>query len=120
MNKNNIFNFPRVADLYNRQNRVEDPFGDSCFCCHVDIAYQTMNIIITKGPFKCYVTLFFWKVDPHPPPRSANNIEHHTFVTLFSRKSDTPPPYLRYVTLERPLKQCYFYNIYCSWFQESQ
>ena len=37
-----------------------------------------------------YVTLFFWKLDPHPPPRNANNIEHYTFVTLFSRKSDTP------------------------------
>ena len=42
------------------------------------------------GPFKCYVTLFFWKLDP--PPRNANNIEHYTFVMLFSRKSDTPPP----------------------------
>ena len=56
-----------------------------------------------KGPFKCYVTLFFWKLDPHPPPRNANNIEHYTFVTLFSRKSDTPHPHLRYVTLEWPL-----------------
>ena len=55
-----------------------------------------------KGPFKCYVTLFFWKLDPHPPPRSANNIEHYTFVTLFSRKSDTPHPHLHYVTLEWP------------------
>ena len=55
------------------------------------------------GPFKWYVTLFFWKLDPHPPPRNANNIEHYTFVTLFSRKSDTPHPHLRYVTLEWPL-----------------
>ena len=55
-----------------------------------------------QGPFKCYVTLFFWKLDPHPPPRNANNIEHYTFVTLFSRKSDTPHPHLRYVTLEWP------------------
>ena len=46
----------------------------------------------SKGPFKCYVTLFFWKLDPHPPPRNANNTEHYTFVTLFSRKSDTLPP----------------------------
>ena len=38
-----------------------------------------------------------------PPPRNANNIEHYTFVTLFSRKSDTPHPHLRYVTLEWPL-----------------
>ena len=56
-----------------------------------------------KGPFKCYITLFFWKLDPHPPPRNANNIEHYTFVTLFSRKSDTPHPHLHYVTLEWPL-----------------
>ena len=46
----------------------------------------------TKGPFKCYVTLLFWKLDPHPPPRNANNTEHYTFVTLFSRNSDTLPP----------------------------
>ena len=32
-----------------------------------------------KGPFKCYLTLFSWKLDPDPPPRNANNIEHYTF-----------------------------------------
>ena len=42
-------------------------------------------------------------LDSHPPPRNANNIEHYTFVTLFSRKSDPPPPHLHYVTLEWPL-----------------
>ena len=42
-------------------------------------------------------------MDPHPPPRNANNIEHYTFVTLFPGKSDTPHPHLRYVTLEWPL-----------------
>ena len=55
------------------------------------------------GPFKCHVTQFFWNLDPHPPPRNAKNIEHYTFVTLFSRKSDPPHPHLRYVTLEWPL-----------------
>ena len=60
------------------------------------------SIVTCKGPFKCYVTLFFWKFDPHPP-RNANSIEYYTFVTLFSRKSDTPHPHLRYVTLEWPL-----------------
>ena len=59
--------------------------------------------LVQKGPFKCYVTLFFWKLDPHPPRRNVNNVEHYTFVTLFSRKSDTPPhTHLRYVTLEWP------------------
>ena len=47
--------------------------------------------VFPLGPFKCYVTLFFWKLDPHPPPRNANNIEHYTFITLSPRKSDTPP-----------------------------
>ena len=46
---------------------------------------------------------FFQKLDPHPPPRNANNSEPYTFVMVFSRKSDTPHPYLRYVTLEWPL-----------------
>ena len=52
--------------------------------------------------FKCYVTLFSWKFDPHPPPRYANNVEQYTIVTLFSGKADTPHPLLRYVTLEWP------------------
>ena len=39
-----------------------------------------------------FMPLFFWKLDLHPPPRNANNIEHYTFVTPFSRKSDTPTP----------------------------
>ena len=56
-----------------------------------------------RGPFKCYVTLFVWKLDPHPPPRNANNIEPYTFVMLFPGKIDTPHPHLRYVTLEWPL-----------------
>ena len=48
--------------------------------------------------------IFFANWTPtHPPPRNANNIEHYTLVTLFSGKSDTPHPHLRYVTLEWPL-----------------
>ena len=43
----------------------------------------------------------FLEIGP-PPPHNANNIEHYTFVTLFSRKSDPPHPHLRYVTLEWP------------------
>ena len=53
---------------------------------------------ICLWPFKCYVTLFFWKLYTHPPPRNANNIEPYTFVMLFSRKFVTLPPPLRYVT----------------------
>ena len=49
-------------------------------------------------------TLFFWKFDPHPPPRNANNVEPYIFVTLFSVKAH-PHPQLRYVTLEWPLTQ---------------
>ena len=46
-----------------------------------------------RGPFKCYVTLFFGKLDTDPPPRNANNVEPlYTFVTFFSGKFDTPPP----------------------------
>ena len=51
---------------------------------------------IYKWSFKCYVTLVFWKLDSHPPPRNANNIEPYTFVKLFPGKVDTPtPPELR-------------------------
>ena len=35
---------------------------------------------------------FSCKIDPHPPPRNANNVELYTFVTLFSWKADTPTP----------------------------
>ena len=81
-----------------------------CSCWSAcEVLYLTCLVLFAqlcgpKGPFKCYVMLFFWKLDPHPPPRNANNIEHYTFVTLFSRKPDTPPhPHLRYITLECPL-----------------
>ena len=32
-----------------------------------------------------------WELDPHPPPRNANNVEHYTFVTLCSGKCYTIP-----------------------------
>ena len=63
----------------------------------------------------------FLEIGPPPPPRNANNIEHYTFVTLFSRKSDTPHPHLRYLTLEWPLasvsKIGHFRSLHCgpSW-----
>ena len=55
------------------------------FSRYVPCTYQsgTYLSVWNKGPFKCYVTLFSWKLDPHQPPRNANNIEPYTFVTLF-------------------------------------
>ena len=56
------------------------------------------------GAIQVLRNAIFLQIGPHPPPRKANNIEHYTFVTLFSGKSNTPPhPHLRYVTLEWPL-----------------
>ena len=54
---------------------------------------------IVLGAIQVLRNAFFWKLDPHPPPRTANNIEPYTFATLFSRKSET----LRYILLEWPL-----------------
>ena len=64
-----------------------------------NFVFSVVGPLYGKGSFKCYVTLFFGKLDPHPPPRNANNIEHYTFA--FSGKYD-PPPHRRYVTLEWP------------------
>ena len=49
---------------------------------------------MTKGPFKCYVTLYSREFDPHTPPRNTNNVEPYTFLTLFSGNAETPhsPP----------------------------
>ena len=55
------------------------------------LAYRGANVW-DKGSFTCYVTLFFWIFDTHPPARNANNVDPYIFVTLFSRKSDTLPP----------------------------
>ena len=61
---------------------------------------------MSEGPFKCYVTLFSWKLDPHPPPRNANNIEPYTFVTLLTRKINPPsPPALRNTWMAPDLEQ---------------
>ena len=40
------------------------------------------------------------KLNPHPPPLNANNVDPYTFVTLFTGQVDTPHRHLRYVTLE--------------------
>ena len=53
------------------------------------------------GAIQVLRNVFFWKLDPHPPPCTANNVKPYTFVTLFPIKIDHP--HLRYVTLEWPL-----------------
>ena len=70
----------------------------SSFSCHLQVnaarvshfldaetgEFSTSSIAVherplyIKGPFKCYVTLFSWKFDPHPPPRNANNVGSYT------------------------------------------
>ena len=36
------------------------------------------------GAIQVLRSFFFWKCDPHPPPRNANNVEQYTFVTIFA------------------------------------
>ena len=76
---------------------------------HTCILYNTfstprvaLKVFIFIGASQVLRNAIFLQIGPHPPPRNANNIEHYTFVTLFSGKSDTPPPHLGYVTLEWP------------------
>ena len=71
------------------------------------LAIRLLTYIQIYVSSKCYVTLFSWNLDPHPPPRSANNVKPYTFVTLFPKKiGHPPPPHLRYVTLEWPQCKC--------------
>ena len=35
------------------------------------------------GAIQVLRNVFFWKIDTHPPPHNANNIEPYTFVALF-------------------------------------
>ena len=75
------------------------------------ISHSFNDVILAFSNFGAIQVLrnaFFWKLNPHLPPRNANNIEPYTFVTLFTGKFDTPPPQLicvvlRYITLEWPL-----------------
>ena len=50
--------------------------------------YNAMSCSI--GAIQVLRNAFFLKLDPHPTPRNANNIEPYTFVTLFPRKLNTP------------------------------
>ena len=47
------------------------------------------------GAIQVLRNTIFLEIGPPPTPRNANNIEYYTFVTLFSRKSDTHPSALR-------------------------
>ena len=67
---------------------------------HTSILGSRLFYVLMCATFKKKKNWHSWKLDPHPPPRNANNIEHYTFVTLFPGISDTPHPHLRYVTLE--------------------
>ena len=74
------------------QHRSVDP----SICLYNVETNETYRYYVTltlgMGPFKCYVTLSPRKLDPHPPPRNANNVVPYTFVTLFSQKMWHPPP----------------------------
>ena len=82
---------------------------------------EKLRLIAMSLPFGAIQVLhkfFFLEIGPpppHPPPRSANNVEPYTFVTLFSRKLD-PPPHtrLRYVTLEWSLLELVFDSLFTS------
>ena len=50
------------------------------------------RIVRVYGAIQVLRNAIFLEIEPHPPPRNANNIEYYTFVTLLSRKSDPPTP----------------------------
>ena len=45
--------------------------------------------LLRKGPFKCYVTVFYHKFDTHPPLRNARPLPPPPTVTLTQLR---PPP----------------------------
>ena len=53
-------------------------------------------VIITLGAIQVLRNAIFLEIGPPSSPSdfigTGNNIEHYTFVTLFSRKSDPPTP----------------------------
>ena len=70
--------------------------------CNINNYIKITDMKSKLGGHSSVTYRFFLEIGPPPTPHNANNIEHYTFVTLFSRKSDTPHPHLRYVTLEWP------------------
>ena len=66
---------------------------NSCKKTAADILENNkVRLVLYQGPFKCYVKLFSWKFDIHPPSRNASNVESYTFVTFFSGKFEAPHP----------------------------
>ena len=63
-----------------------------CVCLYGHVSLYVCLYDHVLGAIQVLHNVFFWKFDPHPPPRNASNIELYTFVTLFSGKSDTPTP----------------------------
>ena len=45
------------------------------------------------GAIQVFRNAFSQWIYPQPPPRNANNVEPHTFVTFFSGIDDTPTPH---------------------------
>ena len=43
--------------------------------------YGTGTDQVNIGVIQVLLNAFFWKMNTHPPPRKANNIEPDTFVT---------------------------------------
>ena len=66
---------------------------------------SSKNICEHMRPFKCYVTLFYWKFNTHPPHCNSNEVEPYIFVTLFLGNTTPSRPLLRYITLEWPPKR---------------
>ena len=70
----NVYEFATISEwctVYSKTNSY-------VIVCHYHYSVVTFRSnagsASGEGPFKCYVTLFSWKFDPHPPPRNANNI----------------------------------------------
>ena len=67
---------------------------DNIYCTFEKLFFLYIIFTVTSsfsrnGPYNVY----FWKLDTHPPVVTLNNV---TFVTLFSRKSDTLQPPLEW------------------------
>ena len=52
-----------------------------------------IQIINCHGAILVLRNAVFLKMDPHPPPRNANNIEPYTFVTFLPENVAPPPPF---------------------------